>query len=210
MDDENADPHALEAFEGFIEACSELVTLHVNLSKTESFPRVHSIIRHKKTLQSLSIHTQHSRNPVVKVYSEHDFEALCTQCTELRQLSLMFPKLPADGPLLAPAEFANCLVGFLRPTCDAHMLTMKFRDLPGNSVTLSLSTFVAGPHAMALASLTLPAGSIISTRSTSTICNASPNIFSSSATKMRARMGTVWGTVRGSRSYAGEEMERRG
>ena len=111
MDDQNTDPHALEAFEGFLEACSELLTLHVNLSRTRGLPKVNSIVRHKKTLESLSVHTQ-SANHTVNMYTPNDMEMLCTQCTQLRQLSLMFPKIPADGQPFLVLEFANYLVHF--------------------------------------------------------------------------------------------------
>ena len=109
MDDQNTDSHALEAFEGFLEACSELLILHVNLSRARDLPKVNSIIRHKKTLESLSVHTQ-SANHAVNMYAQNDVEMLCTQCTQLRQLSLMFPKIPADGQPFLLLDFANYLV----------------------------------------------------------------------------------------------------
>lgn len=115
MDDDKSEPHALEAFEGLLESMSGLETLHMYVSRMRALPKISSILCHKKTLTSLSIYSQYSKSDIF-AYSEDDYRRLCTEATEIKQLSLMFPKTNAENALPAP-EFENFLVSALeRPS----------------------------------------------------------------------------------------------
>ena len=108
MDDDKSEPHALEAFEGLLESLSGLDTLHMYVSRMRSLPKISSILCHKRTLTSLSIHSQSSRSDFF-TYTEDDYRRLCTEATEMRQLSLMFPKTNAENAMPSP-EFESFLV----------------------------------------------------------------------------------------------------
>ena len=108
LDDETNEPYALEAFEGFLESTNTLEVMHVALNKMRALPKVSSITCHRKTLLSLSMHSQMSHNNVY-TYSEEDFSRLCDECKEIRQLSVMFPKTSVDTAVPSP-EFSIFLV----------------------------------------------------------------------------------------------------
>lgn len=90
MDDYTVEPHALEAFEGFLEALPGLETLDVVVNKMRALPKVAAITHHRKTLVSLSVHSQQN-NTTVHEYSDEDFSRICDQCIELRQCKQNHP-----------------------------------------------------------------------------------------------------------------------
>ena len=118
LDDETNEHYALEAFEGFLESTNTLEVLHVSVNKMRTLPKVSSIMCHRKTLLSLSIHSQMSHNNVYN-YSEEDFGRLCDECKEIRQLSVMFPKTSVDLAIPSP-EFTNFLVSLTIETTRAE------------------------------------------------------------------------------------------
>ncbi|MCJ1287072.1 hypothetical protein MMC26_006420 [Xylographa opegraphella] len=125
MDDDKSEPHALEAFNGLLESISGLETLHVYINRMRSLPKVGPITLHKKTLTSLSIHSQQTRD-AIHTYSEQDYEKLCTACSQLRQLSIMFPKTTVEHPATSP-EF----LAFRSHTLKLHNLrTLNIRRWP--------------------------------------------------------------------------------
>ena len=116
MDDCSAEPHGLEAFEGLLEGLSSLVTIHVYVNNLMALPKVTTITRHSSTLRSLSIHTQES-STAPHCYSDADFSKICTDCSEIRELSVMFPKSNIEG--LNPSDefeaFLVSKVSFCKP-----------------------------------------------------------------------------------------------
>ena len=106
LQEEINEPHALAAFEGFLESLSGLTILHVDVNHMRALPKPTALTRHKKTLLSLFIHSQ-SSSTAVHTYRASEFDEICTDCTELRQLSLFFPTTPV---LHASAEFKTFLV----------------------------------------------------------------------------------------------------
>ena len=82
--------HALEAFEGLLEAISGLEVLHVDTNNIAGLPKAAAISHHGKTLQILSIR---SRMPATAIllYESDQFEEICNNCLELRQLGITFP-----------------------------------------------------------------------------------------------------------------------
>lgn len=136
MDDDKSEPHALEALEGFLEGYSGLETLHIFISRMRALPRVSSIVHHKKTLTSLSIHSQLTRESV-HTYGLDDFSRLCTECSELRQLSVIFPKTSAEEPVLQE-EFVNFLLNTMKLP---KLVTLNIRRWP-----LSRGPFIGSTH----------------------------------------------------------------
>jgi len=125
MDDDKSEPHALEAFEGLLESLSGLETLHIYVNRMRSLPKVGPIIFHKKTLTSLSIHSQQTRE-AIHTYSEEDFDKICTECSQIRQLSIMFPKTTVEHAVASP-EF----LAFTSHTLKLHNLrTLNIRRWP--------------------------------------------------------------------------------
>ena len=108
LDDESSEPHALEAFEGFLEALTGLASIHVIISRMRDLPKVAALVHHRKTLTSLSVHSQENHDNIF-LYSINDYSRLCDECTELRQLSIMFPETKIEPP--SPShEFVAFLV----------------------------------------------------------------------------------------------------
>lgn len=112
MDDNKSETHALEAFEGLLESLSGLLTIHVFINRMRALPKISAIIPHKKTLTSLSIHSQLSTQTPAHTYLEDDYSRLCTECGELRQLSIMFPKTAIET--LPSRDFLNFVVCLLQ------------------------------------------------------------------------------------------------
>ena len=129
MDDETAQPHAMEAFEGLLEMTSGLEVLHLWLDEMDAVPKAGAITRHKKTLTSLGIHCQKNRDKVHS-YTEDDYREICNQCTEIRQLSLAFPQLESESEYLS-ADFDTFLV------CGPMWIS---------DCKAIFNTFLAGPH----------------------------------------------------------------
>ncbi|MCJ1398753.1 hypothetical protein MMC11_001954 [Xylographa trunciseda] len=125
MDDDKSEPHSLEAFEGLLESLSGLETLHIYINRMRSLPKVGPIMLHKKTLTSLSIHSQQTRD-AIHTYSEEDFDKICTECSQLRQLSIMFPKTTVEH-----AVPSNEFLAFSSHTRKLHNLrTLNIRRWP--------------------------------------------------------------------------------
>lgn len=115
MDDDKSEPHSLEAFEGLLESLSGLETLHISLNRMRTLPKVGPITLHKKTLTSLSVHSQQTRDNI-HTYSEEDYDRICTDCSQLRQLSVMFPKTSIELSVPSP-EFVTFKVCLSRSPC---------------------------------------------------------------------------------------------
>ncbi len=129
MDDDKSQNHTLEAFEGFLEGMTGLEILSIWIGHMDRLPKVRSIIQHKKTLVSLAITSREHRDNIF-TYSEEDFNQLCTECTELQQLSVMFPELCCEDSLPA-VEFKNFCVRVTYPI-------VKSSPLPYNRLTWDL------------------------------------------------------------------------
>ena len=88
--EDTTETHALEAFDGLLEAISGLQILHVDIKKFSGLPNPTAIAHHGKTLQVLGIRSRTaSSNPMR--YETEQLDEICTACTELRQLSITFP-----------------------------------------------------------------------------------------------------------------------
>ena len=90
MHEDSSEPYALAAFEGLLEALSGLKILHIDINHMDALPKVAALTHHGKTLTSLSVHSQSSSTEVHN-YENTDYGEICNECTELRQLSVIFP-----------------------------------------------------------------------------------------------------------------------
>lgn len=88
--EETSEPHALEAFEGLLDALSGLKILHIDTHNIEGLPSASAIARHGKTLQILGVRSRMPRSAIL-MYESEQFDEICTNCLELRQLSITFP-----------------------------------------------------------------------------------------------------------------------
>ncbi|MCJ1411703.1 hypothetical protein MMC19_005795 [Ptychographa xylographoides] len=125
MDDEKSEHHALEAFEGLLESLSGLETIHVYINRMRALPKIGPIVQHRKTLTSLSIHSQINKDSVM-TYSEEDYSRICNDCSNLRQLSVMFPKTSVELPL-PTSEFSAFITCTLKLR---HLMTLNIRRWP--------------------------------------------------------------------------------
>ncbi|MCJ1274043.1 hypothetical protein MMC21_001837 [Puttea exsequens] len=123
-DNEN---HALEAFEGLLEATAGLEVLHVETNNLGSLPKAGAIGHHGKTLQILGVRNRMPQGLVM--YEPDQFEEICTSCLELRQLSVTFPNTSVSDAFPS-SEFK----AFLR-SCKKlrHLITMNFQAWPSTS-----------------------------------------------------------------------------
>ena len=103
-DNEN---HALEAFEGLLEATAGLEVLHVETNNLGSLPKAGAIGHHGKTLQILGVRNRMPQGLVM--YEPDQFEEICTSCLELRQLSVTFPNTSVSDAFPS-SEFKAFLV----------------------------------------------------------------------------------------------------
>ena len=86
----NSGIHALEAFDGLLEAISGLEVLHVDITKFDALPNPTAIAHHGKTLQALGIRGRTDTSSLMR-YETDQLDEICTACTELRQFSITFP-----------------------------------------------------------------------------------------------------------------------
>lgn len=102
--EESAEPHALEAFEGLLEALSGLEILHVDLNNIGGLPAPKAIVKHSPTLKILALRSRYPRETEegsldsLRRYEPEQLDEICTQCTELRQLSVTSPTTYASDP----------------------------------------------------------------------------------------------------------------
>ena len=82
--------HALEAFEGLLEAIVGLEVLLVDSNHIAGLPKAAAISHHGKTLQVLSIRSRMPSTAIL-LYESEQIEEICNNCLELRQLSITFP-----------------------------------------------------------------------------------------------------------------------
>ena len=115
LQEEINEPHALEAFEGLLEGLSRLETLHVEIKNMLTLPKPSALIHHGKTLTSLFVHSQPSSSTEVHTYETQEFDEICTNCTELRQLSISFPSTSVSHPHPSPdyKTFLVCILAGL-------------------------------------------------------------------------------------------------
>ena len=138
MDDDKSQPHTLEAFEGLLQATNGLEILSVWIGHMTGLPKVGAICAHKRTLVSLAVQSRDRREDVW-TYSGEDFNRLCTECTELRQLSVMFPDAQADDSVQS-IEFRTFVVC---TPCPLSLILPAFKHAyslaPGNYLPPALS-----------------------------------------------------------------------
>lgn len=93
--DDNSENEGLSALDGFLCLVSGIKTLTIDVTNARSLPAAAGIIRHKKTLKELNVHA----NPIVDecvdelVYDYQSFKDICSNCSELEQLSVGFPSV---------------------------------------------------------------------------------------------------------------------
>ena len=110
-DQNKCENHAVGALSGFMETLSGLKTIDIYLESMSALPRVDGILKHKESLTSLSVHSQSTEqnNGDLHFYPDADFGRICTECTNVRQLSLMFPTTPV-GTAYPTSDFRSFLV----------------------------------------------------------------------------------------------------
>ncbi len=106
--EEGSETHALEAFDGLLEAITGLEVLHVDIKNFGRLPNPTAIAHHGKTLRTLGIRSRTvSSNPMR--YESEQLDEICTACTELRQLSITFPTTSVSDAHPS-SEFKQALV----------------------------------------------------------------------------------------------------
>lgn len=108
LQEETNEPHALEAFEGLLEGLSGLEILHIDINHMQTLPKPAALAHHGKTLKSLFVRSALSSSNI-HTYETHEFDVICTGCTELRQLSVTFPPTAVSHAVLDP-EYKSFLV----------------------------------------------------------------------------------------------------
>ena len=101
--EDTAEPHALEAFEGLLEGLSGLEILHVDLKNIGDLPKPSAVTNHRKTLKVLALRSrtgslEQPQLETLKCYEQGQFDEICTQCTEIRQLSIATPETCVSEP----------------------------------------------------------------------------------------------------------------
>lgn len=108
LQEEPNESHALEAFEGLLESLSGLKELHIDINNMQTLPKPAALAHHGTTLKSLFVRsTLNSTN--MHTYEAHEFDVICTGCTELRQLSVTFPPTVVSNAVL-DSEYKSFLV----------------------------------------------------------------------------------------------------
>lgn len=92
LQEDTNEPYALEAFEGLLEGLSGLEVLHIDIINMERLPKASTLTHHGKTLRSLFVRSGTS-NTEIHTYKTFEFDKICSNCTELRQLSVTFPTI---------------------------------------------------------------------------------------------------------------------
>ena len=120
--EDSNEPHALEAFEGLLDALTKLKILHVDLNNIVGLPRAGAIAHHGRTLRSLSVRSR-MHHTDTQMYDSEQFDEICSNCLELRQLSITFP--PTSVTDAAPShDFKTYLVSSER----LYFLRLKRSD----------------------------------------------------------------------------------
>ena len=107
--EETTETHALEAFDGLIEAIIGLEILHVDIKHFSGLPNPTAIAHHGKTLKVLGIRSRTASSNHMR-YESEQLDEICTACTELRQLSITFPPTSVSDAHPS-ADFKTYLVG---------------------------------------------------------------------------------------------------
>ena len=94
-DQNKCEHHAVPAMSNFLEALAGLEVIDIYLEDMSTMPRVEGVLKHKETLQSLSVHSQSSESEL-HWYEDADVARICTECSSVRQLSLV-PPPPNSG-----------------------------------------------------------------------------------------------------------------
>ena len=111
--------HELDTFEGFLNALTGLRQLLVAIGDPGRMPKIPSITRHSRTLKVLEIQIGEFERK--KPLSEPDMDAICSQCTELRQLAVTVPKEFMTEVHLSTAWRAFLVSSIqIPPNDDAH------------------------------------------------------------------------------------------
>lgn len=114
LQEDTNEPHALEAFEGLLEGLSGLEILHIDINNMQVLPKPAALAHHGKTLKSLFVrsaaNTSAANSPRINTYETHEFDVICTGCTELRQLSVTFPPTVVSHAVL-DSDYKSFLVG---------------------------------------------------------------------------------------------------
>ena len=143
MDDDKGDVHALDAFEGLLESISNLEIIDAYVCRMTALPKVASIINHKKTLRSLSIHSQANKDTIYH-YSQEDFTRLCSECSGIRQLAVTFPRTSVETAQPS-AEFKTYVVSLAmcQGTVETKMSTQGITQRLRNLRTLNIRRWPA-------------------------------------------------------------------
>lgn len=106
--EDTMETHALEAFDGLLEAISGLEVLHVDIKNFSGLPNPTAIAHHGKTLHVLGIRSRTASLSLMR-YENEQLDEICTACPELRQLSITFPSTSVSDAHPS-SEFMQALV----------------------------------------------------------------------------------------------------
>lgn len=123
--EELTETHALEAFDGLLEAINGLEILHVDIKHFNGLPNPTAIAHHGKTLRVLGIRSRTAQGNPMR-YDSDQLDEICTACTELRQLSLTFPSTSVSDAHPS-SEFKQHLVS-RRQFVAVSRLTWRISD----------------------------------------------------------------------------------
>ena len=110
--EETSEIHALEAFDGLLEAISGLEVLHVDVMNFRALPNPTAIAHHGKTLQVLGVRGRTESSSLMR-YETDQLDEICTACTELRQFSITFPTTSVSDARPSP-DFKASLASHAR------------------------------------------------------------------------------------------------
>ena len=138
-DQNKCESHAVSAVSSLLEVLSGVKVIDIYLEGMSGLPRVDGIVKHKDSLYSLSVHSQ-DRHSNLHYYAEADFGRVCTECTQLTQLSLMFPSTSVEE-----AYPSQKFRAFLKHAYNLqHLAVLNIRRWPSHS-----KSFTAPYHQIA-------------------------------------------------------------
>ncbi|KAH7091032.1 hypothetical protein FB567DRAFT_437077 [Paraphoma chrysanthemicola] len=128
--EDNNENDGLGALDGFLCLVSGIKVLTLDLTFSKSLPSPTGIVRHGKTLKSLSIHASTGPDSCDEelVYDYASFSQICKDCSLLEQMSMAFPQVSViQSKNDSFVHFENCLG-------DLPLLaTLNITNWPNNS-----------------------------------------------------------------------------
>ncbi|TIA11935.1 hypothetical protein D6C80_07154, partial [Aureobasidium pullulans] len=124
---DNSDNDALTAIDDFLCLVEGIEDLYIDLTSAKAMPSVDSIIKHGKSLEVLLVHASENLNDEL-VWTNDDFQRLCSSATKLRQISCAWPPtsiLRTNSPSWDTYQFS------IRSL--SHLITLHISTFPSCS-----------------------------------------------------------------------------